>query len=262
MTTGRRIKKRQSWLLGVGVACFVIAVWETTGYLDFYNVKLLPQPSQIAVAFYHMVRTGEWISDVEASLSRYVVGLLIGVILGVSLGFATGRVKIVYDAVAPLMNFLRSTPSVALVPLSIVLLGIGEVGKDFVIAWGVTFPVWIGTHTGMRQVTTAYDWAARSLGAQRFRILAEVLLPEALPHIMSGIRIGIATGFFALAAAEMAGASSGVAYRIFAAQQGFQTDEMMVAILTIGALGLVADITFMAFARRVAPWWKNDAFER
>jgi ABC-type nitrate/sulfonate/bicarbonate transport system permease component len=249
-------------MLGVGFACVLVVAWEAIGHLGLYNVKLLPPPSEIVSAFLRMVRTGEWTSDVEASLSRYFVGLIIGAILGVCLGFATGRVRIIYNTIAPLMNFLRSTPSIALVPLSIVLLGIGEVSKDFVIAWGVTFPVWIGTHTGMRQLTTAYDWAARSLGARKVRILAEVLLPEALPHIMSGIRIGIATGFFALAAAEMAGASSGVAYRIFAAQQGFQTDEMMVAILTIGALGLIADVTFAAFAKRVAPWWKNDDFKR
>lgn len=173
-------------------------------------------------------------------------------------GFATGRIRAVYDAIAPLMNFLRSTPSVALVPLSIVWLGIGDAAKFFVIGWGVFFPVWIATHTGVRNVTRAYEWAARSLGAGRIRLLTEVIFPEALPYIASGVRIGIATGFFALAAAEMAGAYAGVAFRIFFAQQGFHTDEMMVAILTIGALGLVADRIFVVLARLAIPWTRSD----
>ena len=261
MTTGQPIKKPQSWALAIGAACILIGVWEVTGRLGLYNAKLFPPPSLVVTAFYRMVGSGEWVSDVEASLSRYLVGLFIGTIAGTFLGFATGRMRAVYDAVAPLMNFLRSTPSVALVPLSIVLLGISDVGKIFVIAWGVAFPVWIGTHTGMRQVTLAYEWAARSLGAGRAQLLTEILLPEALPHIISGVRIGIATGFFALAAAEMSGANAGVAFRIFFAQQGFHTDEMMVAILTIGALGLVADRIFITFARLAIPWWRSDASE-
>jgi ABC-type nitrate/sulfonate/bicarbonate transport system permease component len=236
----------------------VVVFWESTSYLGLYNLKLLPPPSQIIKAFFRMVRTGEWITDVEATLSRYAIGFILGAIFGVLVGVATGRLKVLYYAVAPLMNFLRSTPSVALVPLSIVLLGIGEAAKFFVIAWGVFFPVWIATHTGVRNVTPAYEWAARSLGARRTELLMEVIFPQALPYIASGIRIGVATGFFALAAAEMAGAYAGVAFRIFFAQQGFRTDEMMVAILTIGGLGFAADFVFVTLTKLAIPWLRSD----
>ena len=248
-------------LLPVATVVVVVVLWELTSHIGLYNTKLLPPPSQIIQAFVRMVRTGEWLSDVEATLSRYAAGFIIGAMSGVLIGVATGRIKTLYSAVAPLMNFLRSTPSVALVPLSIVLLGIGEAGKVFVIAWGVFFPVWIATHSGVRNVTPAYEWAARSLGARRTKLLTEVIFPQALPYIASGIRIGVATGFFALAAAEMAGAYAGVAFRIFFAQQGFRTDEMMVAILTIGGLGFAADLAFVTLTRLAVPWWHGDSAE-
>jgi len=263
MSNGRRSAKLRSWVLATATAIAALAVWEGTARLGLYNARLVPPPDQVVAEFFRMIQSGEWISDVEASLKRYAVGFIIGVITGILAGFATGRVKAVYDATAPLMNFLRSTPSVALVPLSIVWLGIGEAGKYFVIAWGVFFPVWIATHTGTRNVTRAYEWAARSLGARHIHMLTEVIFPEALPFIVSGVRIGIATGFFALAAAEMAGAYAGVAFRIFFAQQGFHTAEMMVAILTIGALGLIADRLFVALTKRAIPWGRaDDASER
>ena len=132
--------KLQSWMLGITTAFTVIACWEASSQLGIYNAKLLPPPSQVAAAFMRMLRSGIWVTDVEATLERYVVGLVIGIISGVLIGFATGRIKLAYDALAPLMNFFRSTPSVALVPLSIVLLGIGETGKYFVIAWEFSFP--------------------------------------------------------------------------------------------------------------------------
>jgi ABC-type nitrate/sulfonate/bicarbonate transport system permease component len=157
-----------------------------------------------------------------------------------------------------LLNFLRSTPAVALIPLAIVWFGIGELEKIFVVIWGVTFPVWLNTHTGVLEVEKEYVWAAQSLGATGWRIYREVYMPRALPFIIAGARMGIATAFFALAAAEMAGAFGGVAFRIFHSHQMFRTDKMMVAILTIGLLGIVFDRLFVRIMRWIIPWWAGE----
>jgi ABC-type nitrate/sulfonate/bicarbonate transport system permease component len=205
-----------------------------------------------------MVKSGEWLRDLGASLSRYGVGFLLGTFLGILLGILTGRIQLLRDSLSPLLNFLRSTPSVALIPLAIVWFGIGEPQKIFVVAWGVTFPLWLNTHAGVSEVEREYVWAARSLGAKGWRIYLEVYLPHALPFIIAGTRMGIATAFFALAAAEMSGAFSGVAFRIFYSYQLFRTDKMMVAILTIGFLGIVSDRVFVHVVRWLLPWWKGE----
>ncbi|MGH8475337.1 MAG: ABC transporter permease [Blastocatellia bacterium] len=207
------------------------------------------------------IASGELLGDLKASLTRYLSGLSIGSLIGVATGLLTGRSRFLHDTVGPVLNFCRSTPSVALIPLAIVWLGIGEGSKIFVVAWGATFPVWISTHAGVAEVEREYVWAARSLGVSRWRIYIEVYLPRALPYIISGIRIAVATGFFALAAAEMAGAYEGIAFRIFQSHSMFRTDKMMVAILMIGCLGLASDRVFVAVARRLVPWWKPQGSE-
>jgi NitT/TauT family transport system permease protein len=236
----------------------VLVLWELVSRIGLYNPHLFPPPSQIGITFFQMVESGEWGNDLRDSLFRYGIGFALGNLLGILLGMLTGRVQTFRDYLSPLLNFLRSTPSVALIPLAIVWFGIGDLQKIFVVAWGVTFPVWLNTHAGVSEVEREYVWAAQSLGARGWRIYREVYVPRALPFIITGSRMGIATAFFALAAAEMSGAFSGVAFRIFHSHQMFRTDKMMVAILTIGLLGIVCDRVFVRVMRWFLPWWKGE----
>lgn len=252
------IRSWSSLIVGFSTVVGVLTLWEMVSRIGLYNPQLFPPPSQIAITFFQMVESGEWTRDLGASLSRYGIGFLLGAFLGILLGVLTGRVQLLRDSFSPLLNFLRSTPSVALIPLAIVWFGIGESQKIFIVAWGVTFPLWLNTHAGVAEVEREYVWAARSLGAMGWRIYSEVYVPRALPFIIAGTRMGIATGFFALAAAEMAGAFSGVAFRIFYSYQLFRTDKMMVAILTIGFLGIVGDRLFVRVMRLLVPWWKGE----
>jgi len=130
--------------------------------------------------------------------------------------------------------------------------------KDFVVTWGVTFPLWLNTHAGVSEVEREYVWAAQSLGASGWRLYSEIYIPRALPFVIAGTRMAIATGFFALAAAEMVGAFRGIAFRIFYSYQFFRTDKMMVAILTIGLLSIVSDRLFVYVMRWLLPWWKGE----
>lgn len=250
------------WVLAAGTAVLLLCVWEVSGRLELYNSKLLPPPTHVAAAFVDMLRSGEWLADLSASVGRYAAGLCFGAVLGVGVGIATGRVTWIDGALSPLFHFLRNTPSIALVPLSVVLLGISETGKVCVIAWGVFFPSWIGAHAGMRGLSQAYEWAGRSLGLRGANLFWKVVLPQALPQIVAGVRIAVSTGFFALAAAELAGAYSGVGFRIFASEQMFRTDKMMVAIVTIGCLGWLADRFFCWFVQTSCPWLKKGLGER
>lgn len=244
--------------LALNLSSFAVltALWEIAAWRQWYVVELFPPPHRLVVALTEGIASGELFADLKASLLRYSTGLVIGSLIGVATGLLTGRSKFLHDTVGPMLNFCRSTPSVALIPLAIVWLGIGEGSKIFVIAWGATFPVWISTHAGVAEVEREYLWAAQTLGVQPWRMYYEVLLPRALPYIVSGTRIAVATGFFALAAAEMAGAYEGIAFRVFQSHSMFRTDKMLVAIMVIGCIGLASDRSFVAVARRLVPWWK------
>jgi ABC-type nitrate/sulfonate/bicarbonate transport system permease component len=250
--------------LGAGLACAfaLLALWELASTYGFYNPYLFPPPSRIGKSFIDMLIAGQWTNDLMASLFRYICGFVIGNILGVTIGLLTGRMLGFRNALTPLLNFLRSTPSIALVPLAIVWFGIGELEKILVVIWGVTFPVWLNTHSGVAEVEQEYVWAARSLGSSKWDLLRSVYFQRAIPYVIAGSRTSIATGFFALAAAEMGGAFSGTAFRIFHSHQMFQTDKMMVSILTIGFLSLILDRLFVWLMRWRLPWWQGDNIEQ
>jgi ABC-type nitrate/sulfonate/bicarbonate transport system permease component len=251
----------RSWItftIGFATIVGILALWETISRFGFYNPLLFPPPTKIAFTFSEMVKSGEWLSDLRASMTRYLAGFALGSFIGILLGLLTGRVQFFRDSLSPLLNFLRSTPSVALIPLAIVWFGIGESEKVFIVTWGVTFPMWLNTFAGVSEVEREYVWAAQSLGAKGWRLYSEVYIPRAVPFIIAGTRMAIATGFFALAASEMSGAFSGIAFRIFYSHQFFRTDKMMVAILTIGFLSVTSDRLFVFTMRWLLPWWRGE----
>jgi ABC-type nitrate/sulfonate/bicarbonate transport system permease component len=233
-------------------------LWQLVSYWHVYDNHLLPPPSYIVKAFVQMAQSGEWFVDVRDSLIRYGLGLLLGCFTGVAVGLVTGGIWPVRAALAPMLDFSRSTPMIALVPLFIVFFGIGLEEKVYLVAWGVFFPVWLNTQAGVSSTEREYLWAARSLGSSGWQLYGEVLLPRALPYIIVGVRVGITTGFFALGAAEVAGAFSGVVFRSYYSHQMFRTDKMMVAILTVGFLGFLCDRLYAITMTRLVPWWKEN----
>jgi ABC-type nitrate/sulfonate/bicarbonate transport system permease component len=257
-----RLLFQSKFAAGLATVVIVLSLWEFVSSQGIYNPYLFPPPSQIVKSFYEMLIAGQWSEDLLASMGRYLCGFIIGNILGVFLGLLTGRNIGLRNALTPLLNFLRSTPSIALIPLAIVWFGIGEGEKIFIIGWGVTFPVWLNTHSGVAEIEKEYIWAARSLGSTGWDLFRSVYLFRSLPFIIAGSRTAIANGFFALAAAEMAGAFSGTAFRIFYSHQMFQTGKMMVSILTIGFLSLILDRLFVWLMRWRLPWWHGDNIEK
>jgi len=240
----------------VGAAAFVVIVviWQVAAATRLYNPVLLPPPSSAIVALERLAANGTLANDLGASLGRYGVGFGIGCMAGVLVGFITSRVRLIGDAVEPLFHYLRSIPSVALIPAVIVLFGIGDGGKVAIVVWACFFPTWLNTFLGMREVRPEHIRTAQSLGASPIVVAFHVLLPSSLPYILAGVRTAIATGLFALAAGEMIGASAGIAFRIFQSYELFHTDAMIGYTLLIGAVALVADLIVVAITTRLAPW--------
>ncbi|MCA3276514.1 MAG: ABC transporter permease [Alphaproteobacteria bacterium] len=247
---------RLTW--GLGTLCFVLVgtTWEFAAWIAPASFVAVPPPSTLPPVFLEMLNQGIFLKDMSASLTRYSLGLGLGIVVGILLGIATGRDKRVAALLSPLCHYLRSIPSVALIPVAIAWFGISDLQKVFIIIWGCAFPVWLNTSVGLAGVDERYVWTARTLGAERVNLFISVYLPHALPFILSGMRISIANGFFALAASELAGSSSGIAYRVFRSYELFRTEEMMIGILTIGSLSLFFDTAFTRTFRKIVPWWR------
>ncbi len=215
---------------------------------------IFPDPVAVYQAALEMIESGVLWSDIGVSMSRAAIGFLIGASLGVAVGLLTGRVRIVRMLLNPFMTLLRPIPAIALVPVAIVWFGIGEGSKYFVISYTVFLAVWFNTHHGMEYVPEIYVRASRSLGASRVREFFLVIIPAAAPHILAGIRLGVALAFLSLVAAELSGASSGLGYRLQEARQYIRTDRMFALLIILGAIGALIDSVAHWIGRRLVHW--------
>ena len=229
-------------------------LWEIISRSGLFNINLFPPPSIVWKAFLESAAAGEFTADVLASLRRVVAGFVLGSVSGIFLGLLTGRIYLFRITIGQIVNFLRNIPSIAFVPLAIVWFGIGETAKIFLVMWGVIFPVWINTHQGMIQIDKHYLWAIKSLGANKIQTLKEVIFPNAMPFIVTGMRVGVAFAFITLVAAEIAGAFYGIGYRISASHLIFRVDKMVLGITTLGILGLFADKIYTSAIKNFFPW--------
>ena len=242
--------------VAIGALTFILVgvIWELLAAINFYNTELFPPPSEAILAILKLWESGVLATDFADSMSRYLPGFLIGSSVGVVMGVVSGISRGAGYVVNPLFHYLRAIPPVALIPFMLVLFGITDVGKVSLVAWACMFPVWLSTQAGMKQVPVEYLRAAEVFGVKGFRRIFDVWLPCSLPHILSGLRIAVATGFFALAAAEMFASSSGIAFRIVYSHQLFQTDTMVGMILFVGLIALSADLLLGALRKSVARW--------
>lgn len=240
----------------------VLVLWESLARVGIYNARLFPAPTTIVRAFGEMISTGDLIRDLFASIARALVGFIAGAVLGVSIGVLTGRSHIWRYFLHPILQSLRSIPSIGLLPLAILFFGLDEISKYFLVFWGVFFPVWINSHLGVAGVNQRYIWAARSLGANQSRLMWEVVLPASLPLIIAGMRVGIGLAFLNLVAAEMSGASAGLGYRVSASHLVFRSDKMIAALVALGTLGAASDGIFRFLAGKIAPWYKQGETTR
>jgi ABC-type nitrate/sulfonate/bicarbonate transport system permease component len=243
----------------LGVLIFV-AAWEAVPrYSSWINEVLFPPPSQVIQTFVPMLWSGEIARNIVVSLARAASGFAVALVLGLAAGLLTARVRTLQYLAEPLLHGFRAIPTIALVPLSILWFGIGEPSKVALVAWGAFFPIWITTFIGVRDVHVVYLRSAACLGASRIATLLLIVLPAALPFILSGIRQAIAVSLIVLVAAELSGASAGVAYMMSQGHQLFRVDIMFIGLVLLGTFGFLADRIFVALARRLFPWYEGGS---
>lgn len=231
-----------------------LAVWETAPRIGLVDKVFLPPFSEVAQTFVELVGNGQLAEHVSASLSRALVGFAIAVVVSIPLGVAIAWYKPVADFLNPILELFRNTAALALLPVFILILGIGETSKIALVVYASAFPILLNTISGVRTVDPLLIRSARSLGLSPIRLFQKVILPASVPTIFTGLRMAAASSILVLIAAEMVGAKAGLGYLITAAQLNFQIPSMYAGIVTIALVGLAFNGVLVAIERRLSRW--------
>ncbi|MDO5849046.1 MAG: ABC transporter permease [Methanobrevibacter sp.] len=223
----------------------IIIVWYIiTSVLHLVTPYTLPSPVDVCISAWHIILTGELFTDSFDTLFKVFAGMAIASIVAIPLGILLGAYKILEDICTFVISILRPIPPVAWIPFSILWFGIGTVPAVFIIFMGCVFPILVYTIDGVKRTDKVLIEAARTLGADDTTVLTKVILPSAVPYILSGLKVGVGIALMCTISAEMIGSSSGLGYMILTATNLFDTGTTVVGMLTIGIIGLVLDYIF------------------
>jgi NitT/TauT family transport system permease protein len=234
------------------------AVWEIFPRLGLVDATFLPPLSDVLVAWWDLAVSGQLWSHTEASLVRSAAGFGLAILIAVPLGLLIGWYSRVANLLNPLLEVFRNTAALAILPVFVLILGLGETSKISIILYGCTWPILLNTVSGVRTVDPLLIKSARSLGLGPVRLFQKVVLPAAVPTIFTGIRLAGAASILILIAAEMVGAKAGLGYLINYAQYNFAVPDMYAGIITISAIGLLVNQLLIATERRFSTWRTNN----
>lgn len=251
------------WLHGAplrvaSVAGFLL-LWELVARLGLVSALFLPPPEAVVRTALQIWATGELQKHVTASLVRVAQGFVLGGTIGILVGIWLGQSRAARVAIRPIVELLRPLPGLAWVPLALIWFGIGEGGKIFLIAYGTFFPVVTNTFDGVQGVQPHVLQAARSLGARPHQVFLRVLLPAALPQILTGLSIGVGLAFSILVAAELIAATEGMGWMITDARRFFRTDLVILGMVLIGTFGFAFIQGVVLVRRRLLRWYEPEA---
>lgn len=238
----------------IWVPLALLAAWAFLSHFNLVNSYLIPSPRAVAEDALLLLRSGELARHLWVSIRRVFIGYSFTVTIALPLALLLHERPRWAERLALPLSFLRVTPPLALIPILILWLGLGEPSKIAVIVLASFFPVFINAFDGLERVEGRWRELSRSLELYFDEHLRFVLLPGALPHIVSGLRVGFGYAWRALIGAELFAAASGLGYLIIDSQEMARTDRVVVGILAIGITGMLFDIVLNAGSRRFFPW--------
>jgi NitT/TauT family transport system permease protein len=245
--------KDHPWL-SLSSFLLIFILWEIVSRMQWIPPLFLPAPSEILSEAWTMLSTGLIFKHVVASLSRILWGFSIACLAGVGVGVVIGFFSIPEAIGNPLIAATFPIPKIAVLPLLILWLGIGEPSKVAVIALGVFFPMVINVYTGVKNVDPLLIKAALSLGSNRARIIRKVILPSILPMIFAGMKLGIGIALLLVVAAEMVAADAGIGFMIVTAADLMETKKLMAGLILLSLLGLFFNWLFQKLEHVFIPW--------
>lgn len=232
-------------------------IWEIFPRLGLVDATFLPPLSEVLVAWWDLARSGELWEHTQASLTRSLVGFALAIVVSIPLGLLIGWYKPVANLLTPLLEVFRNTAALAILPVFVLILGLGETSKIAIILYACAWPILLNTVSGVRTVDPLLIKSARSLGLGPVSLFQKVVLPAAVPTIFTGIRLAGAYSILILIAAEMVGAKAGLGYLINYAQYNFAVPDMYAGIITISGIGLIVNQLLILTERRFSTWRTN-----
>lgn len=232
----------------------LVAAWEVAARIGWVPALFLPSPLGVVREGWDMIVSGELAVHLTASLERLALGFVLGGGFGMIVGIAVGFFAVADAIGMPVIAATFPIPKIALLPLLILWLGLGEASKVAVIALGVFFPMAINTYAGVRQTDPLLIRAAVAFGARRLSVIRKVVLPSALPMIFAGLRLGAGTALLLLVAAEMIAVESGIGFLVLHAGNIMATTKLMVGIVVLSVLGLASHWGLGRLERVLVPW--------
>ncbi|OJY01658.1 MAG: ABC transporter permease [Rhizobiales bacterium 62-17] len=251
---GRGFEIRRNAFAGVAAIVVVLAAWQLGTTIGIINQTFLPSPLNVFDALADLTLSGELLRHLQASLVRIFSGWLLGTMAGLVVGFSMGLFSLARNVGMPLVSCFYPIPKIALLPLFILWLGIGETSKIGTIALGVFFPTVISAFGGVDGAPRNLIKMAQSFNVPFLSIVFKVVLPSSLPSILSGLRISFSTALLLVVAAEMIGADRGIGAFVLTAGNLMQTDQLLAGVITISLLGLATGTLVSALERLLLRW--------
>jgi NitT/TauT family transport system permease protein len=259
-TTPRAKRRIEFGAASYGLPLMVVffGLWEIAPRLGWLNRIFFPPLSEVLVAWYAMLLDGTLSANIGISLQRAAIGFLLAVVIAVPLGFLMGRYTLFEKVSDLLVQTLRNTSQFALLPVFILLLGIGEASKIAICFYSSIFFLLINTISGVKSVDPLLLKAARSMGTSDLDMFRKVILPASIPSIVSGMRLAVKSSIFAVIGAEMLAAKSGLGFLIQQSQLMMETADMYAGIITMTAIGLLVNYLLVWFERWATAWKGNS----
>src|ERR1700728_1273582 len=229
----------------------LVVLWEVGSTSRWWSPAVLPPPGNIAQTFWHLLQNGQLLPNLWASLRRVLIGSSIGVGIGTVLGISVGLWRFAEEALDSTLQMMRTLPYLVLLPLFIVWFGVDELPKILIIAIGTSLPMYLNTSSGVRNVDPRYAEMATTFGLRRPALILTVIIPGALPAMLTGLRYSLGIGWLSLVVAEQINAQSGLGLLISNAESLFQMNILMVCVVIYAVLGLTTDLMVRALEHRL-----------
>lgn len=242
------------WWLTVGSPIALLALWEALSRTGVLDPRFFPPPSVIVRMLIAMVEGGDLLLHIGVTVRRVLIGFVLGSVPAVILGLAMGLARPVRALLMPLVSAIYPIPKIAIYPLIIFYLGIGEASKVSIVALSIFFLVLLNAMAGVLGLDRAYFNIARAYGAGPRELFTTVALPGAMPAIFTGLKLGMGFALIVIVGAELLGSDAGIGFLIWRSYQIFAVDQMFVGLLVTAVLGWLATISLDGLERLAMPW--------
>lgn len=256
--SAERRRRRLDVALAITTPVALLVLWQIAADAHWIDPKIFTPPTAIASSAGHLISAGTLQSDLAITLTRLVVGFVIGAAVGILMGILLGLSRPLRSALSPLFTGLYAVPQIALLPLLLVIFGVGETAKVLTVVAVTFFVLEINVVRAVRGFDPRLVEAGHAYGARGFRLFRHVLLPGILPAIFTGLRVSIALALVVITATEFVASTNGLGYLVWNSWQLFEPDYMYVGLITIALVGVVLTGVIVAAERLALPWLRRS----